>query len=388
MGDLAGNLNRMSEELGRLYEELEVRNRFIRDAFGRYLSDEIVEDILESPEGLKRGGEKRNVTIMLTDLRGFTAIAEASEPEQVVRMLNGYLEVMFDVIERFNGTISDIIGDSLVVLFGAPSELPERTRWSVGCAIAMQNAMVQVNRDNRAAGLPEVEMGIGLHDAAVIVGNIGSSKRLQYSVVGSGVNMASRIESCSVGGQVLASQSVVDEAGDVLRIDGHRDVRPKGAEAALRIYEIGGIGNPHNLVLKEKEPEPSPLARSIPVDCRLLLDKTVADGTFGAEILGLSKKSAELQLDQPVEVLSNMKLNLSGAGEELAAKDVYAKVMQWTDTDGERSVVRFTSLPPEVAAYLAAHREYIGAPERKAPGSRASICVADRISETGSRQRF
>lgn len=369
MGDLAGNLNRMSEELGRLYDALEVRNRFIREAFGRYFSDEIVEDILESPEGLKRGGEKRNVTTMLTDLRGFTAIAEASEPEQVVRMLNGYLEVMFDVIERFNGTISDIVGDSLVVLFGAPKGLPDRAQCAVACAIAMQNAMAQVNRDNRAAGLPEIEMGIGLHDAAVIVGNIGSSKRLQYSVVGSGVNMASRIESCSVGGQVLVSQSVVDEAGDALCIDGQRDVRSKGAEGDLRIYEIGGIGGQHNLVLEEKEPEISSLARSIPVDCRLLLDKTITDDAFRGEILGLSKKSAELALDRPVHILSDIKLNLLGVGEELTARDVYAKVMRHKGADAPHYVIRFTSVPPEIAAYLAAHREYAGAPEQERAGA-------------------
>lgn len=369
MGDLAGNLNRMSEELGRLYEELEVRNRFIREAFGRYFSDEIVEDILESPGGLKRGGEKRNVTIMLTDLRGFTAIAEASEPEQVVRMLNGYLEVMFDVIERFNGTISDIVGDSLVVLFGAPKGLPDRAQCAVACAIAMQNAMAQVNRDNHTAGLPEIEMGVGLHDDAVIVGNIGSSKRLQYSVVGSGVNMASRIESCSVGGQVLVSQSVVDEAGDALCIDGQRDVRSKGAEGDLRIYEIGGIGGQHNLVLEEKEPEISSLARSIPVDCRLLLDKTITDDAFRGEILGLSKKSAELALDRPVHILSDIKLNLLGVGEELTARDVYAKVMRHKGADAPHYVIRFTSVPPEIAAYLAAHREYAGAPEQERAGA-------------------
>ncbi len=371
MGDLAANLNRMSDELGSLYDALEVRNRVIREAFGRYLSDEIVKEILKSPEGLRRGGEKRDVTIMLTDLRGFTAIAETSEPEQVVRLLNGYLEVMVDVIEQFHGTISDIIGDSLVVLFGAPAELPDRARWAVACGIAMQNAMAGVNRDNRAAGLPEIEMGIGLHDAAVIVGNIGSRKRLQYSVVGSGVNLASRIESCAVGGQVLVSQSVIDEAGDVLRIDGQRDVRPKGAEMTLRIHEIGGIAGPHNLVLEEKEPEPTPLARGIPVDCRLLLDKNVTDEGFRGEMVGLSRTSAELALGRPVESLCDLRLNLRSAGEELAARDFYAKVMQRSARDALRYVVRFTSVPPEISAYLAAHREYAGAPERQEP-ARAS----------------
>jgi adenylate cyclase len=181
--------------------------------------------------------------------------------------------------------------------------------------------------------------------------------------------MVSRIESCSVGGQVLVSQSVADEAGDILRIDGQRDVRPKGAEGNLRIYEIGGIGGQHNLVLEGKEPKIRSLARSIPVDCRLLLDKTITDDVFHGEILGLSKESAELALDRPVEILSDIKLNLLGVGEKLAARDVYAKIMRHKGADAPHYAIRFTSVPPEIAAYLAAHREYAGAPEQERAGA-------------------
>jgi adenylate cyclase len=193
MGILSTNLNRMNEELEQLYEELEVRNRFIRETFGRYLSEEIVHDILETPDGLKLGGEKRNVTIMMTDLRGFTALSERLEPEQVVRMLNGYFEVMVDLIHQYNGTINEIIGDSLLVIFGAPQEIIDRAQRAIACAVDMQNAMTKVNKENLNLDLPELEMGIGLHDTEIIVGNIGSIKRIKYSVVGSGVNMASRI---------------------------------------------------------------------------------------------------------------------------------------------------------------------------------------------------
>lgn len=123
-------------------------------------------------------------------------------------MLNTYLDAMAEVIHEYNGTINEIIGDSLLIVFGAPRKIPDRAQQAVACAISMQNAMGKVNQTIRLAGLPELEMGIGLHDSEVIVGNIGSKNRFKYSVVGSGVNLASRIESYKVGGQILVSENV------------------------------------------------------------------------------------------------------------------------------------------------------------------------------------
>ena len=259
-------------------EALEVRNRFIRETFGRYLSDEIVDNILESPDGVKLGGEKRQVSIMITDLRGFTALSESLEPEQVVRMLNRYFEVMVDIIQRYNGTINEIRGDSLLVIFGAPHEIQDRAQSAIACAIAMQNAMAKVNEENGAVGLPELEMGIGLHDSEVIVGNLGSSKRLIYSVVGSGVNMASRIESYTVGGQILVSESIRKEAGKILRIDGQRDVLPKGAEDPLRIFAVGGIAGKYNLALEGRDLDLVALTRRVPLRYSIPLPVNAQEG--------------------------------------------------------------------------------------------------------------
>ncbi len=362
MGALATNLNRMSDELGRLYDALEVRNRFIRETFGRYLSDEIVDDILETPDGLKLGGEKRNVTIMMTDLRGFTALSESLEPEQVVRMLNGYFEVMVDVIQQHNGTISEIIGDSLMVVFGAPQEMRDRAQSAIACAIAMQNAMAKVTEENRAVGLPELEMGIGLHDSEVIVGNIGSSKRLKYSVVGAGVNMASRIESYTVGGQILVSETVRKAAGEVMRIDEQREVLPKGAKMPLRIYGVGGIAGKYNLVLEEPDLDLVTLTRRIPLRYNILEGKDVGEKSYQGFVFKLSKKSAALTLDEPVDLFSNLKMNLGDVYEELAVKDFYGKVIERSEKGAFSYVVRFTAIPPEVVSYLLAHQQHAASP--------------------------
>ncbi len=333
-------------------------SEFLKRMFGRYLSTEVMKILLEDPSAMELGGERRGVTMMMTDLRGFTAQSERLEPEQVVQMLNTYFEVMVDVVTKYNGTINEIVGDALLVIFGAPQEMPHRARQAVACAIEMQNAVRQVNEENRKLGLPELEMGIGLNDDEVIVGNIGSSKRSKYTVVGSGVNMTSRIESYTVGGQIFVSDTVRKEAGGVLRIDGQMDVVPKGAETPMRIYEVGGIAGGYNLTLKEEDPYLVMLTKILPVEYGLLEGKHVGKVASSGGITKLSKKGAELRADGPIEPMSNLKMRLKGVDEDLASKDFYGKVIERLEEENALHMVRFTSLPPEIRAYFQAHRQY------------------------------
>jgi len=345
--------------------ELEVSHReatelseFLKKMFGRYLSTEVMNSLLENPSAMELGGERRNVTIMMSDLRGFTALSERLEPEQVVRLLNGYFEVMVEVVHQYNGTINEIVGDSLLVIFGAPQEMPDRAQRAVACAIAMQNAMAKVNEENRNKGLPELETGIGLHDTEVVVGNIGSTKRIKYSVVGSGVNMASRIESYTVGGQILISESVRKEAGAILRIDAQREVLPKGAEEPLRTYEIGGIAGLYNIALEGKYSDLVTLSQKLPLRYTILEGKHIGKKGLEGLVVRLSKKSAEIAFDEPVDLLTNLKMNLGDVYEELAVKDFYGKVMERLEKNGHNYFVQFTSVPPEVVSYFQAHQQH------------------------------
>jgi len=330
----------------------------LKKMFGRYLSTEVMTSLIENPSALELGGERRRVTIMMTDLRGFTALSERLQPEQVVQMLNAYFEVMVDVILRYNGTINEIIGDALLVIFGAPQEMPDRSQRAIACAIAMQNAMSRVNRENRDQGLPELEMGIGLNEAEVIVGNIGSSKRSKYAVVGSGVNMASRIESYTVGGQILISESVRQEAGDILRIDSQLEVLPKGAETPIKIYEIGGIAGEYHLTLEEEPLTMAPLVRPVPLTVKVLKGKSVGQRRLPGSVLRLSAKSAVITFEEPPELMTNIKMNLADLPKEIREKNFYGKVVGGVETDGESRLVRFTSVPPEVNAYFQALLRY------------------------------
>ena len=344
--------------LARTSEDLEKSSEIIKKMFGRYLSNEVMNALLDDPATLDLGGERRRVTIMMTDLRGFTALSEQLSPEQVVAMLNSYFEVMVDVILEYKGTINEIIGDALLVIFGAPQEISEPVQSAVACAIEMQNAMEVVNKANREAGLPELEMGIGLNETEVVVGNIGSAKRSKYAVVGSGVNMTSRIESFSVGGQILISKSVYDEASDILRIDAQRDVFPKGAEKPLRIYEVGGIAGNFNLVLERHDASLVTLVRRIPVQYKILTGKSLEEKVTEGSIVRLSQNCAEIVMEKQLSPLTNLKMSLGNVDEKLATRHFYGKVVQDSEAKGVGQLVRFTSVPPELDAYFQAHIQH------------------------------
>lgn len=348
--------------LSRTSEDLEKSSDLIKKMFGRYLSTEVMNTLLEDPSALELGGEKRQVTIMMTDLRGFTALSERLKPEQVVQLLNSYFEVMVDLVVQYNGTINEIIGDALLVIFGAPQEMSDRAQRAIACAIEMQNSMAMVNERNREQGLPDLEMGIGLNETEVIVGNIGSSKRSKYAVVGSGVNMTSRIESYSVGGQILISESVHQEVGEILRIDAQRDVLPKGAEMPLRIYEIGGIAGHYNLALDTKEQPLLPLVRHIPLRYTVLEGKNARKNEREGFVVSLSKKCTEISLGGTVSLLSNLKMNLSDVDEILSTRHFYGKVIKRSGKGGLTYLIRFTSVPLEVDAYFQAHLQYAAKP--------------------------
>ena len=242
---------RVEAELQRLAEQVELRNKFIRETFGKYLTDEVVSTVLESPTGLQTGGEKRKITMMMTDLRGFTSLSERLPPERVVGLLNRYLSTMVSVIKQYQGTIDEFIGDAIFVLFGAPVWQEDDAERAVACAVAMQIAMSSINEQNLKEDLPELEMGIGIHTGPVVVGNIGSAERMKYGVVGSQVNLTSRIQSCTVGGQILISETTRQEAGRILKIGQQIEVKAKGVEHPITLSEVLGIGGSYKLQLTE-----------------------------------------------------------------------------------------------------------------------------------------
>jgi len=314
----------------------------IRKAFGRYLTDEVVANLLESPEGLKMGGERRQITILTSDLRGFTATSERLPAEEVVRILNFYFEYMADVITHYQGTIDEFMGDGILVLFGAPTQRSDDATRAVACAVAMQLAIGEVNKKIKEWELPPLEMGIGINTGEVVVGNIGSEKRTKYGVVGNHVNLTYRIESYTVGGQIMIAQSTLNEINpSIVKIIGEKTVEPKGVKQPITIYEIGGIAGEYNLFLNKEEEVFLPLPEPILVEYKILEDKHCVDTTFKGKLVQLSLKGALIccteplpsgqrnrteQSDSPIpQALSNLKLNLLIDSPD---EDIYAKVSE------------------------------------------------------------
>jgi len=319
----------------------QARSVFIRETFGRYVSDEVVASLLSAPERLRLCGELRKVTVLRSDLRGFTALAERLTPEDAIRFLNGYLQTMVDLILHYHGTINEIMGDGILVIFGAPTAAADDAERAVACAMAMQLAMAGVNARSRARGLPEVEMGIGIHTGEVIVGNIGSDRRMKYAAVGSHVNLTGRIESYTTGGQVLISESTFHEVGPMVRVGRERRIEPKGARLALRVWEVTGIGGAHDLYLRDVGTPMVELAAEIPIRLALVENKLVKGQVRDGSVVRLSTRGAEIRSAVAVEPLSDVKIWLAAAGLEPA--ELYAKVVEGT---GAGFVVRFTAMPP------------------------------------------
>jgi class 3 adenylate cyclase len=213
----------------------------IRETFSRYLSSEVVDEILNSPGGEELGGELREITILVSDIREFTRTTESLEPGQVLEIINRYMGKMTDIILKHGGTIDEFTGDGILVFFGAPNFVPDHCKRAVACALEMQRAMDGLNSGNLRLGLPELQMGIGINSGELIVGNIGSEKRKKYGAVGLPINLAFRIQAEAQGGEVLVSPAVFDNLAGELLIEGTRERSLKGIEGPVTMYLVEGL---------------------------------------------------------------------------------------------------------------------------------------------------
>ena len=237
-------LRELEQENSRLKETIRRRDELIRDTFGRYLTDEVLEEILNNRGNIKIGGERRVVSMLFTDIRHSTQLSEEMDAESFLKMLNHYFSELIEIVNAWQGNILAFVGDALVVVFGAPRENLFSARNAAACAVAMQRCMPAINDWNRAHGYPEISMGIGLHIGEAILGNIGSETRTKYDMIGRNVNLASRIEGFTRGGQILASTELVEAAGDRVIVNeaGSVWVRPKGIQADILLHDVVGFG--------------------------------------------------------------------------------------------------------------------------------------------------
>ncbi len=313
-------ITRVSQERLRLVE-------FIRRTFGRYLPPEVVDQILDSPQGRRLGGQRKRVSVMMSDLRGFTRLSEDRDPEEMVALLNRYLGVMSQVIEAHGGLIDDIIGDGVMTVFGAVTPRDDDPLRAVACAITMQNRLRELNREVTAQGWAPLQMGIGIASGEVVVGNIGSASRMKYGMVGATVNRASRIESDTVGGQVFIDQETRRALGELVTCAPPRRVNLKGIPEPITVYPVLALGPPYDLeLLQEEEGEAIPF--SLEFTCWPVIEKHLSPQPLKGRTLSLDNLYLdawiEKELEPPCEV--KLKLHTPLAGHQFA--EIYAKVVE------------------------------------------------------------
>jgi adenylate cyclase len=214
--------------------------------------------------------------------------------------------------------------------------------------------MDEVNARSREQGRPEIEMGIAVHTGEVIVGNIGSDRRMKYAAVGSAVNLTGRIESYTTGGQILISDSTLREVGAVARVSRSLQIEPKGTRHPLTVWEVIGIGGAHQLFLREAEPPMVALAAEIPIRYAMLEDKRVGNRVFDASFVALSSGGGEIRSASPIPPRTNVKIWVGEAEVGSEAGEIYAKVVETIPATMPGFVVRFTAVAPAITRYIQA----------------------------------
>jgi predicted ATPase/class 3 adenylate cyclase len=341
----------LEEKVRERTAQLEVRTRFIEQTFGRYMSTEIAESLFSSPEGLDFGGQKKIVTVMMSDLRGFATISETLSPESTVKVLNNYLSEMTTVIQKYNGTIDAFIGDAILTIFGAPLQRPGDTERAVACALEMQMVMPRVNAWNADHGFPVIEMGIGINTGEVVAGNIGSRKRAKYSVIGSNVNLAARIEGYTIGGQILISEATRDAVKAPLTILSAMTVEPKGMAHPITLCEVGALGGNHGLALPRRDVQWIDVQPPLPLTFRCVTGKKVTDQEHEGMLVRLSAEEAEIQSQAPPPPFTDLKLLLKPAHPSSTVTGIYGKVLERPSANG-LFVLRFTAVSQEARQYF------------------------------------
>lgn len=326
----------------------------IRSFFSRYLTDEVVANLLETPDALSLEMQRQNVTILMSDLRGFSNISERLPPEQVASLLNIYFTVMTDIITQYKGTINDFIGDAILVFFGAPTQQQDDAERAVACAVAMQLAMSTVNDQLKQSGLPKIKMGIGINTGEVVVGNIGSQKRAKWTVIGSPINLASRIESYTVGDQILISEETWKEAGtEHVKIIHEKSVQPKGFHQPIPIYEVGGMGGKYNLCLPKTDELIVSLKEEILIEFTVISGKDIGEQRFQGRVFQLSLNGAALRSEIPLEPLTSIQIYFfNPSNSEKIRGDFYARVSEPLKTGTHDVWLQFTVIAPEIEDLL------------------------------------
>jgi len=230
VGELVRSFNHMASELK--------KKELMKEVFNLYVSPDVADEIMKAPESLDLGGNRRRLTVVFADIRGFTAHSSAMSPEQTVKILNRYFSLITEVVFSFGGTIDKFIGDAVMCVFGSPLYTPAHLEQAVKTSVAIRDVLERVNALRQGRGEPAMRMGIGLDSGPVIVGNMGSRQRMEYTVVGDAVNIASRLSDIAEGAEILVKDALYPSIQGFARAIEVEPAVIKGVDKPLGLYSI------------------------------------------------------------------------------------------------------------------------------------------------------
>jgi adenylate cyclase len=301
-----------------------------------------------------RHSESRRVTILLSDLRGFTATAERYSALAMVEALNRYLEKMSEIILRHGGSIDKFMGDAIMALFGAPAELENDIEAALRCAIEMQCAMAEINAVNHQLGMAPLYMGIGINTGEVIAGHLGSQYHSEYTVIGDEVNLASRVEAHSLRGQILLSEKIYLQAQDWIETGNINEVFVKGKKSVVRMYELLAVACAPALHVPPGDIRKGPRVEvDMPLCFQLLEDKSVRPEKISGRIVDISYGGMYIHSTTELPVFCDIKMMLAVSLLVQEQAEVYGKVLRVTPVaDGYEYRIEFTAIDVEAQKTL------------------------------------
>jgi class 3 adenylate cyclase len=242
-GYLAREEHRRFNSILRQQQELfetQQKRKELRDTLQRYVSFNIVEQLISNPDELKLGGSRRKVSVLFSDIQGFTSLLAVKEPEEIIQQLNEYLTEMTNLIFSFGGMVDKFVGDAIIGIFGALGEQPDDTRSAVRCAIAMQKKLCELQAKWRAENAPVFNSRIAVNTGEVIMGNVGSPQRMDFTAIGEPVNTASRLQAVANAGSVVICTACYEELKDLLDVRNQGAITLRGMPEPVTVYEVMG----------------------------------------------------------------------------------------------------------------------------------------------------
>lgn len=289
--------------------------------------------------------QQLKVSTLFADLRGFTTVSSEYPPKVVIKMLNRYLSAMSEIVIQHDGMVDKFMGDSIMATFGTPEPHAYDLQKTLTCAVRMQLAMDDINAINNSLQLPSLYMGIGINTGKAMAGRLGSKLHSEYTVIGDSVNLASRIESFSLRGQILIGHDTFKQAGSFVKTGTPSEIFVKGKAEPVQVHEVLAIPSLGLTVPRREARRSQRVKVRMPFTYQKIEHKIVSDQILQGTVRDISYFGIQAEFDEKINVLDDIKLSIDLSLIGYHAGDIYGKVVRISEHKGKHlAAVEFTSI--------------------------------------------